>query len=74
MLPELSKSDEMPKCLEEYFSEKEVISLVQEFEKPKNKGKKKKEVQPDESDSNPSCDNFDIMEINECFEEILDDN
>ena len=62
--------------MKDYFSENEVIQLVAEFDLPDNisKGKKKKEANVEESDSNPSCDNFEVMEINECFEEVLDDD
>mgnify|MGYP006077176323 FL=1 len=71
-LPNLDLKEEIPKCLEEFFSMNEMMTLVQEFEKPERK-QSKKQAKADESDSEPSCDNFEEQDLNACFEEILDD-
>ena len=40
-LPNLDIKEEIPKCLEEFFSMNEMMTLVQEFEKPERKQSKK---------------------------------
>lgn len=50
----------------------EMMSLVQEFDKPEKIQTKKKQ-EKEESDSEPSCDNFDEVDLIGQFEEVLDD-
>lgn len=50
----------------------EMQSMIREFEAPEKRPSKKKQ-KTEESDSEPSCDNFEEVDLNQCFEEVLDD-
>ena len=67
----------MPAFLAQFFSKNEMEKAIQDSNKPiekspRNKAKKsKKEVQVFESDSEPSCDNYEEAEMKEIFNEAL---
>ena len=67
----------MPAFLAQFFTKNEMEKAIQDSNKPiekspRNKAKKsKKEVQVFESDSEPSCDNFEEAEMKEIFNEAL---
>ena len=65
--------NEMPDCIAQYFSIKEVTDVIQEAKKPLKKVEAVSEVSSAESDSEPSCDNFDSVDISENFKNVLDE-
>lgn len=61
----------MPDFLAKYFTKNEMDKAIQEAQKPIESSPKNKKPQVYESDSEPSCDNFEEEEMKEIFNEAL---
>jgi len=65
---------EMPDCLKGYFTLKEIEIATKEADIPLEEDNEDIEIQTedaDESDSCPSCDNFELDEFKENFNELI---
>ena len=56
----------MPECLAQYFSNNEMLQAIEQSKRP-IEVENKSEQEIAESDSEPSCDNFDAMEMKDAF-------
>ena len=63
----------MPECIAHFFTDKEVTDVIEEAKKPLQPHASISEISSAESDSEPSCDNFDSVDISENFKNVLDE-
>lgn len=64
----------MPDFLAKYFTKNEMDKAIQDAQKPIEKTHSKKKQKAYESDSEPSCDNYEEQEMKEIFNDALSES